>query len=256
VVLKIDSKRVFWLLIGAIAVQLALNLVSILAEFKMDPDKGKGLVSLFSMDHERSVPTMFSSVLLLIAATVLMLIAKAERIEKRSARPWFALAGIFLFLSVDEFASIHERLISPTRDLLNASGLFYSAWVIPYGVLLLVFVLSFRGFLNRLSTTVRSLILLAGALYVFGAIGFESLGGWHFETVEKRTVEYAVLYTCEEVLEMVGVSIFLYSLLVYLSGRTESLSFEFKAQNAHENAESRTNRRCMEPERKLAEPTI
>ena len=60
------------------------------------------------------------------------------------------------------------------------------------------------------------LFLISGSLFVLGAIGFEILGGWQEEIYGKFGIFYAICYTCEEFLEMLGVVIFNYSLLTYI----------------------------------------
>jgi hypothetical protein len=63
---------------------------------------------------------------------------------------WIILSIIFLFLSVDNISSIHERLATPTRYLLGTSGFLYYAWVIPYSMALCVFVPLYSKFLLSL----------------------------------------------------------------------------------------------------------
>ena len=47
---------------------------------------------------------------------------------------WTRLALVFVYLSLDEALSFHERLNRPVRDLLDTSGALYYAWVIPYAL--------------------------------------------------------------------------------------------------------------------------
>ena len=89
---------------------------------------------------EANVPTLYSSVALLSSSMLLAFIALAHKRNGSSSLPWVGLALVFLFLSVDEIASIHEKLGGPVRELLGTSGLLYFAWFIPYGIALLVFV--------------------------------------------------------------------------------------------------------------------
>ncbi|MDV2991298.1 MAG: hypothetical protein N4J56_000952 [Chroococcidiopsis sp. SAG 2025] len=86
------------------------------------------------------------------------------------------LSVIFLFLAIDEFASLHEKLIEPIHSKLNTSG-FYFAWVIPGAAFTFVCLLIFTRFLGHLPTQTRRLFLLAGSLYVGGTLGMEMIGG-------------------------------------------------------------------------------
>jgi hypothetical protein len=57
---------------------------------------------------------------------------------------------IFLFLSIDTMVSIHESLVFPVRKFFGASGFLYYSWVIPYGVVLVFFIIAYSKFLFQL----------------------------------------------------------------------------------------------------------
>lgn len=239
-------------LLAVVGVLTILNVVAIVAEFHFGFHSAKGLVPFLSFDSERSLPTFVSSLLLLGSGILLAAIARYGRHDGTGSRPWAILSGLFVFLAIDEFASIHERFIQPTRNLLETSGLLYSAWIIPYGLLLLVVAAAFRRFLNDLPRALRALFLLSGAIYVFGAVGFESIGGRHFEALGARDLSYAVYYTCEEILEMVGVSVFIYALLGYIAVHLPSIMFRVEA-GEWSDAPSRTAMaRGLNPEEEAA----
>ena len=75
------------------------------------------------------------------------------------------MAFIFLFLFVDELASIHERVSLP-EGLIKAEGLLYFSWIIPYGIGVLVFVTVYLKFLMKLSSDIRVLFVIAGTIFV------------------------------------------------------------------------------------------
>ena len=90
---------------------------------------------LFDLDEERNIPTLYASITLLFCSVLLSIIAFARKNGSMSAfLQWLGLAGIFLFLSIDEAVIIHEHLIDPIRSTLNTSGFLYFAWLIPYGI--------------------------------------------------------------------------------------------------------------------------
>ena len=109
---------------------------------------------------------------------------------------------------------LHERLIVPVRSLVSGSGFLYYAWVLPYGILVALFLAVYAGFVRRLPAATRRLFLLAGALYVSGALGFELVEGLYASRAGGRL--FAALITVEECLEMLGVVLFIYALLSYL----------------------------------------
>jgi hypothetical protein len=134
------------------------------------------------------------------------------------------LSLIFLFLGLDEISAFHEKINAPVRDFLNTSGIFFFAWVIPYGLILFVFVVSYLKFLIQLPKKFMKLFIASGAIYVVGALGFELLGGWQADFFGGDTLMYAIYYTFEESLEMLGIALFIYTLLTYVVSQFGSLT--------------------------------
>ena len=48
------------------------------------------------------------------------------------------------------------------------------------------------------------------------------LGARHFESNGTENVVYAMLYTCEQLLEMLGVALFIHALVAYVSNEFQS----------------------------------
>ncbi len=70
-------------------------------------------------------------------------------------------------------------------------------------------------FLISLPKNIRSKLLIAGGIYLFGAIGMEMISGFHVENYG-RDIVYNIITTVEEIFEMVGILIFIYALLFYI----------------------------------------
>ncbi len=122
---------------------------------------------------------------------------------------------IFVFLFYDELISIHEGLIEPLQAAWNTTGFLRYAWVIPYGLFVVVLALVYSRFLLRLPGDTRRYFLLAGLLYVTGALGVELLGGQQ-ATLQGKDLTFEILVMIEEILEMVGVLVFIHALLAYI----------------------------------------
>jgi len=73
--------------------------------------------------------------------------------------------------------------------------------------------------------------LISGALFLIGALGFEMLGGRYYKLHESSTILIKVLYTIEELLEMLGIAIFIYALLSYLVNEFQSIEVSINNQN-------------------------
>lgn len=173
---------------------------------------------LFDLDQEANIPTFYASVMLLFCSALLSIISIAKKsVNTSDWIYWAGLATIFLFLSLDEMIAIHEKLGRFVRVLLDTSGYLYFAWVIPYSILLVVFLLAYLKFLINLPQKTRLLFFIAGVIYVSGALGLEILGASEVVNHGYESINYIVLASLEESLEMIGVTTFIYALLLYLN---------------------------------------
>jgi len=214
-ILKINMYLIFFLLLA--------NILGIISKYYFDLQSIYGLVPLFDFDTEKNIPTFYSSIALLFTSILLYSIALAHKKLKSSYLMWLGLSLIFLFLSIDEISQIHERFTKPTRDAFQTSGILFFAWIIPYGILLVIFIISYSKFLFNLPKNTMILFLVSGTIFVSGAIGFEMLGGRHAELYGGNNILYFFYYTCEEFLEMTGIAIFIYTLLSYMINQFESI---------------------------------
>ena len=217
-------KKVFQYLLIIVLTLLLLNVLGIVSKYYFGYGTVKGLVPMFNFNTEKNVPTFYSTIALFISAVLLWLIAISHKRRGNSYLLWGGLAFIFLFLSIDEFVSIHEKLIKPLRASLGTSGVFSYAWVIPYGIAVVILFIVYLKFLFQLPRKIMYLFILSGSLFVMGAIGFEMISALQFQTVGSNNVLYGVYYTFEELLEMLGVVIFIYTLLLYIVSELDFLS--------------------------------
>jgi len=172
-----------------------------------------GLAQLFDLNGEWNVPAMYSAFALFVCSVLLARITVRQHQHGfTAALPWAGLAAIFFFLSLDEAKGYHERLTLPLRTSLHTSGLFYYAWVIPYGVALLVLLLLYFKFLLALPPRIRWLFIISGIIYVSGAMGLEMVGGWYVELYGKGTLLEVGFTMLEEFCEMAGVVLFMHAI--------------------------------------------
>lgn len=220
VVVRASRRSVVRALCAAIAVLVALHLLSIVVERAIGHDDLPGtevLVRLASMDGELNAPTWFSSSLLLACAALAALVGAAHRARGDGDWHWWALAGVLAFLSLDEAALIHEELSKPlTRSLdLDAERWDHWAWVGPYVIAAALFALTFVRFLRSLPAVTARLLVLAGSLYVAGAGGMELVGRafWDADDVDAA---YLLVVGIEETLELIGMTVLVHALLGHL----------------------------------------
>ena len=172
-------------------------------------------LKLLRLDDEATIPTWYSSMQLLLCSVLLFLEAwHAIAARSKQWMGWLVLAIGFMFMSVDEIATIHETIGSKLKDALHTTGFFAFGWVlVALPVLVIVAVLLAR-FIVRLPGASRALFLASGAVYVLGAVGLEMLGGPVFEAGGVNAPQYVAIVVLEETLEIVGVSLFLTALLL------------------------------------------
>lgn len=176
------------------------------------------LISLFDINKEQNIPALYSWSALLFSAMLLATIAQVKKIVgDRYVSHWRALAIIFVYLSVDEAISLHEKFVEPVRNRLNTGGIFYYAWVIPASILVVIFGLTFSKFLMALPPKTKRLFLIAGTVFVAGALGLEMVSGVYADGSDSDNIVMAALTSIEELMEMLGIVIFIYALLAYIS---------------------------------------
>ena len=205
-----------WLAAVVVLLVIASTLGQIL-RLRFGYSYAAGLVPLFYVDDEGNVPTWYSSISLLAASALLLAIASTVRRHGDGAwRPWTILAVVFAGLSLDEVAQAHELLIAPLRGKLGGGGWLYYGWVVPGALFALVVAAAFARFLVRLPSSTRSLFLVAGLLFLAGALGVEVISAKLDFEYGPADPAYVAAVTIEETLEMSAIVVFLHALLAHL----------------------------------------
>jgi hypothetical protein len=206
-----------WLFVLAI-VLVGISFTGQLVKYVAGYDYVHGLVNLVDVNGERNIPTVFAA--LLLAAGGALSISTAKRAGPRDRPFWLLLGGGFLFMTVDEALQLHEMLVRPMRHLLGGEtlGVLYFAWVVPAMAVIATAAIVFPRFLLRLPRRTAAALVIAGAIYLAGAVGMELVGGRYFER-RGKDLTYAVLNTIEETLEFAGVILFITALLEYRQER-------------------------------------
>jgi len=227
---NINPKIFAWKL-EAISFILALVSLSVqYLKYTAPADSLAGLIPLVNVDTEVSIPSIYAFILLFIAAALLVLIAaQKKQARARHAAQWYILAAGFTFMAFDEGASIHELLMAPMGRLLGGSqpDIFYFTWIIPALAGIALVGLSFVRFIIDLPAKTRRAFLLAAALYLGGAVGFEMLGGELASAAGMKNFGFSILATIEELMEMSGTVVFLSALLAYIREQFQTVLINF-----------------------------
>lgn len=208
-------------IINLAIIVIVLNSISFigrLVEYQLNIKETTEFVRLFHVAEEGNITAWYSSLSLLFCAILLGFIALSKRAETNSlVKHWKILSIIFICLSLDEAASIHEIFILPLRNYFNFSGIFHYSWVIIAIPLLLIFAIYYINFLKTMPIKTRYYLMFSGIIFVSGALGMEMLGGYFLTSeIERSSIYNSISITIEEFLENIGIVVFIYALLEYI----------------------------------------
>lgn len=199
-------------LFGAILVLSVGHLVAIgLIEWVGVSDEF-ALVSLVHLDQEQNVPTFFSTMLLLFCGGCVLALGSQINAERLRLEPLSVLvASVFLFLAVDEFASIHERVAGTINSQLGEQSTIPHIWLVPYAILAIPVGAVMLLWMSKLPRRTQISLVLSLGIAVAGGFGMETIAAvlhvFAPSLMDASLLEIA-LSTIEEVLEMIGFSAF------------------------------------------------
>lgn len=220
---SVSSRVVAALLVVAVALAVASYMGQILTRHT-DSDFIGNVAEWIDVDSETNLPTWYSTLLMAMAALFCYLVARCGRSAgSTNSRQWYALSVVMLFLSVDEAAQVHEKstVVLQRFDLSGLSAAFTFAWVIPWTVLVILIGAYFYRFLTQLPRRDRWDIVLAGGVFVGGALGLEFVEGMVLTARGEEDLTYELVATTQELLEMVGIVLFIRAVMNVLGGLGE-----------------------------------
>lgn len=210
-IVRVLVATTFFLLVASIAGQSAKHVLGY--------DEAYGIIRLFNVDSEGNIPTFFSSFLLLFSSLLLAVISTLKRKESDTRwNQWAILSCALLYMAVDEASGIHELLYRPADWLLGQrlSRIIYFTWAIFGIAFVLIFTLSYLKFFFSLPLQTQKQFFLAASVFFSGALGMELVGGFFGGSHGIQNLQYAMLSTIEEGLEMTGVILLINALLNYI----------------------------------------
>lgn len=199
----LDWRKVRRRLLWAVAAVSGLGLAAEAWAARSHDGVIEALLPKLSLSYEANVPTWFSSSLLLACAVAAWLIP---------GRHWKVIAGIAAYMSLDEAAELHEHLGG------HFSSAVYFDWIIPAAVIVAALVISFIPFIRALDPRTRWRLIMAGAIYVGGALLMELPLGWWTERHGMDSFGYALIDWVEETMEMIGSALAFAALLAHREG--------------------------------------
>ena len=179
-------------------------------------------ISFFDLDEEESLGTWFSALILFFAGALTLFQAgyPLNKLKRWHFCWWFLGIG-FCVLSIDEVAGFHEFVNTVVED---------THWTTFGAILVMAIGLAFLPFMLKLPKRTMILFLVAGFIYVGGAVGVEYATIWYEENSQLNTLAYNLWNALEEFMEMAGVILYIYALLGFIENHRggSSLQIEFK----------------------------
>lgn len=212
VLVHVPSTRSVARLLAIIGILLVgLGVVASLLELSDLEIAGReNIITLLSLKSEFNIPTVVSVLGLATCAVLLILVAGVQRARGAPfVSRWALLAGVFLYLAIDEGARLHERLNEPLAALPITTGVLRWGWVLVGGVVVVVLAAAYLRFVVALPSPHRSGVVAAGAMYVSGALVMELVGAGASEDEGLATPQYLTLTIVEEALELAGTGLFI-----------------------------------------------
>ncbi|WP_105036581.1 hypothetical protein [Cryobacterium aureum] len=214
-------RRFLWIVALVFAVMLLTGLVSHYLRANLDSatlgwPALSSAASLLYADGEANLWAWASGLLLAGIGLALAAVGFTARSEGAIGAPYFVLAAVAVELSADEIAQLHEKLAR-----FDLSSRFTFAWLTVGVPLAIVFGLIILWIARRIDRQLRRRLIVAGIIYLLGAVGFETIGGivvgGHLDDLSRASLTYHLLVGVEEGLEVTGALLALAAALFALS---------------------------------------
>ncbi len=184
----------------------------------------------FTLDAERNLASWLESVCMVSAAALLAFHSLLDRErDRRNVFAWTLLSIVFILMSVDELVSFHEVSVKPLRNTLQLTGIFYYSWVLIAIPLVASLGLLLVPFLLRLERSTALRFILAGAVFVGGAVGTELICGYLATNGGVETPAYKFTAAAQEVIENIGMTMFVLALLRHIAIVTPAIRLKVTA---------------------------
>ena len=185
----------------------------------------------FNLDNEANIPTLYAGLMILFSSILLMILSSVSKLKKDKFY-FNCLSFVFIYLSLDELISFHEKLRMPfINNFIKEnwdiqSNFLIPIWVIPYAFITLFVVIFFLKLIVNLPKNIRNLIYFSGFIYIAGELFLEIVSISVVKNFVQHSLKeflYNVFISIEETLAMLGIVLFNFSLLKLLQMKVKYL---------------------------------
>ena len=232
--IAITRRGLLTFLIGSVISLTLLHSLAVYLQLVLKRDFAYGIVPLFHFDREGNFPTLYSSFALAIASGLSFLIYRWRKtIRDGNSKPWIVLAAMLTFLAIDENASLHDQLDYILTPMLETSGWLAWPWVLPYALLAGLFTIVYLPFYLRMPFRYQAIFGIAAILYVVGTLGLEMGGAVATRNYGEESLNYALLVTIEELMEMSAIILTIHGLAKYITDECSGFMIRFTVHDSH-----------------------
>jgi len=195
--MKIPIRKIFWSLTLVTAGILALHSFFVLSPHFLKEGFPDFLVQRFHVNYEANLPTWYSTILLFsVSMTSFFLYPLNYGLPKQKF--WLGFGFLYLFLSLDEAAQMHEII----GVLTNVKWVFIYAPIVGLSFLACLY---YFIVIRRKDTILRNWIIGGLIVYALGGLVCE----WISYTFHLRYALQQIEFVVEEGLELMGTTMVL-----------------------------------------------
>lgn len=176
------------------------------------------LSNRFDMDDENSVPQWFTQAIFLAISLSSFLAAYLSR-KRAVRRLWGVIGALALILSIDDVATMHEFLLQTVHNSLftdQPSTFIRNAWFILLPIILLIFGWLVVRAIYLFPRRTAFLMAISGTIFIAGGVFVDSIAN---TVPEISFAKQGVVNGAEGFLQLLGISLFLYTVTDYLERR-------------------------------------
>lgn len=165
-----------WLVVAAaVLTMLSLGLPNIAPDVDVLAAPDSPVREFFGVAKEANLPTFFSVMLIMAAASSHALVGRL--VGGRVGRAFFVTAALLLAMAFDDFVALHEELDALGAAVVPSGPVGY-LWVLPGLLLAAVVAAAFWRLGRSLQGPARRDIILGIVLVFVAALGLETLNGY------------------------------------------------------------------------------
>ena len=136
------------------------------------------------------------------------------------------------FLAIDENASLHDQLDYILTPMVETSEWLAWPWVLPYALLAGLFTIVYMPFYLKMPFRYQAIFGVAAILYVVGTLGLEMGGAVTAGNHGEGSLNYALLVTIEELMEMSAIILVVHGLAKYITDECDGFTIRLAVHDS------------------------